>query len=1810
MDTRHILVILSLFVGLSASYQTCARKAAMYHDVEPGNIYYNYESPAYYKAINDMDIKRIKTTELLSLFNWTLIKDEITNNFIRLCEKDTNIFVYNYSIELKVYANNTILDTNTTSKILSKVMGDFNETLLWDEIVNINSTSGTIKEGYFLHYENCNGLKAERFKYTILDRDNERIIELNLTGRFYSLSYQYVESNVTVECIEKYLEDYELDNNITVDITVINACRECSIDFMTDIVGLPYSFKSVAISAGLKNLNDSNTIYMFFRCMILSGDPHCLEYLSMSSFNYNSPFTNNNTYRYKRDLNSDKILDCKYLTYGTTNFNKCSVLSRNRNIRSPVITRYNSINSKSLMDHAKEFLGIQQIIPPGVSHIQLGIKGYDEKSIGDINLYNSVKDKVKDTIVKLLPSINGNSLKEIYIKLLSINNITFHEKDNIFSGIIKETIQQKKDSMIHLLSLLLKENIKKDNYMYTVVYNTVNESGDPEIFVNRLSSSIRNMKFRSVNFSHIDAGEDVGMSSSHNNDMDEIDKAEKNSRIILTKYSDAGVLPDIKDFINELLEYKHSSKNIEESYREIDIVRVNKAGNSILNGIDTSAVIAIPRKDSISRSNWVRVNDDNIVTRRKWIDTEYYNANMPSRREPMTLRRSGRCKRQTGAVCGMIGSQSHTMGSYYEFPRYPSVSSRRNSDTSSSSSSSSSSSRRNSDTSSVSSRRNSDTSSSSSSSAHNTNNRPGIDGISVDNVFLQSSSMFARRISERTRVSSSLKSIVTLYDKAVLMDTITSIIGNMETQRQARRDVIEKRDKLSKEQKVFDSIYSVLTTLGSSLSSAGVVLGPKAMFAGIGITAIAGIIDTIKDVYYLHSNKEPDIDPLVETFETYAKYISNNDRAGTRKCLMPGNELTIYMTYRNDSSFKPSVEKLNGLFLDTIDSEIKYLNTSNIVLDYHLKLVCPIGVLRSLDVDITSYSRKYKTSTDGITYYKIQRLATLLSKVKTVRFTCGKDVALTLRPFEIPLNEMQLLKMTTPGEPASTKNMPSNVCDLYPFKKFFLRVNGCPYDHSQVSIVYTTCSILLRMSTWDADRNRWVLQNPFMQEGPNKQLFIFSKYDFADTVLEPNRISAHSSFCVDKQSNKCYWSEPMPLENVNQCASRVRKLYIKIGLFGDNGYTSFVMSCPFGSTPVYISDDGSSKLIELPFDDYRTTKLFGSDVPITARLFCVNNIDKRFKSDIIVLDINKSFNDLPISLVTYEGKDRLFREVARHMPHRSRLCDSRVHCRYGGVKFYDPKIILEVIHGNQLSFREVYDQADITLQNLQLSKLFYPTPIDITIPVSRLGDAYLDPEMFWKDAKNKYRTYSAIAIGIIPCNIKQESIKIGKAIVTLGYFQSLEETYGDGNMYYFKPIDGSKVGCAANLDLKTKEVSLKCKPYTIPRLSLENYEGMCFIVTTSKDHCGTKDDSIKKYGYTNVMATRRRPCLDDVGKFDRVLDSGHYCFYNVYTGYYPEYSACTSFILVYYMQKWIEKEMLSDPPYIFDYTYSESNEYIDSSLSNKLNELYIKYNELIDYTDRSLSKSINRLANALTDKGREISSVTIDSDILETAYEADKETALQIQDDIKDTVRDIVMFTLTDKQLSDILDAENSVKCCIIDVYNRRVIKYYLLEKYICGNIEDYTFLDTEGKKYIAVNNTLLSYDYLNTSKSPVVTCFEPNIISLDTDDAKKDVEDIILYNSIVDGINEILDGVDRNITLAIISDEVKAREYDEEHRNNKIIMAVLVVMVTMLLVICGTGCIHRNRNINRYYIIRKVKDAENKMEDLEVKNISNRGID
>ncbi|UOX38829.1 B22R-like protein [Finch poxvirus] len=1428
---KEITSIIFLSV-ICASYtddsesDSCLRKDSKYHSTV------NYAKPKElldHKAIAAMRYLKIARTRererFHNCFDWKHIREKIKYDFIKMCgtynvqDLIEPIYRYNYTYNITLYfrdeekkKNDLTLGLKLFSCISSSVLSLQREDIEHSSCeTRDNVLTCSVPSVSDVTYDNnkCKNITVDKVtvrNFTMTNNEYNSTIAVTFKG--VSSSPPYEPSNVFIECVKHILFNCKktsgMTNRFAITSRLTNNCNYCQMSLMVDVVPVPDEFKTSLATCG--GLTYDKMASLFYTCEV-TGGVDCINYIYINDKIKSNSIKTLRTYtgkkrRSKRDTNGYNItgcslqnvsdecgevkdslinydhLDCMYKMYqleedNGEEYDKCVYennrdKSHNHERKGSSMPRVRYKRSSAEDDSAynflhviKDYLGIDNVIQD-ITHLQVGMYKKHKGISGDGEIINNLKDMIKSKFRTYMPTISSDILPKDILNILDVPVPRLKGK-NIVSSSLSSIAFRKIES--------IRSAVKTNKHYH-------------HIFTKDLDNLERRLIHIELNSKH------------HKN-----------------------VMSYFKDGINA---YKKSGGR--------DVTIIATPGEKVL-GVEVKSIISRPfrENDGIYDSTRSSFNHYNIprYTLQSQIPAEPQYTHYTSTKN--------RCKRGTGAVCGLLSLTHHRGSSRRSTPSsslrssyaedlsssdmsqdlygYYDSSSRVSRTNSRGSSSYYTLSRHSTHSASVNSILNRYSDGSSYTSGNDYSNgrtRSSYTGGSI-NTISSSSNYIIGSGAPLTDYGSKMVKISKLLDKTVTFNLASQLLTSRLIDLQVRYNDNDRATAVA------EIVSASLESIGGVMSITGSLTSARLCFSGMGLSTIAGLIDAGIDIYHILTGKPRSPDPVIQTFNMYSRYMSDTARSGVRKCMIPGTETLIYMSYRNDTSFKQPLDKLSLYFIDTPDSVLMYLNTSNVVLDFSLTVACPLGHLRSVDVDITAYTTIKYTNEDGVRFYKFLNLGSMLSSFPTVRLTCGKDITLTLKPFEVKIQDMQLLKMATHGEPEETKSMPSNVCDIFPLKTFNLLVRGCPFDSSITYITHMTCSILLRLASWEPISKRWILESPFGKDNDLKQLFVFKKRNFSDIVIKPNLVQGHSKFCVSKHTTECYWKDIMLLDDTSSCAARARTIYVEIYTFGDGrGFTSFVLTCPSGSTPVAVGNkDG---VIELPISDFYTSKMFASTKEKKIGVFCVDNYDSNFKSDLINIKfISRKYNDSVIYLDEYTGKERVFEDMAKlgDMPWRSRKCVTWSHKRscisyHGRIDIWTEDYIIETDFGPELMITEKYHPDTININSIEKSKLWFPSDLKIDYYISNLGKAYDDSNRFWKDAKNMYRTYSSIVLILIPCTMRANMLiyNTSEAISSLGYHQSMTQDYSDGKKYLLTRVSGSN--CFAELDLETRMMSVSC----------------------------------------------------------------------------------------------------------------------------------------------------------------------------------------------------------------------------------------------------------------------------------------------------------------------------------------------------------------------------------------------------------------
>ncbi|AOP31483.1 surface glycoprotein [Skunkpox virus] len=1766
------LIITITTISFTTSLK-CFRKLGFYN-LYGSNNDNEYENAFQLSVSENYDY--LLKTETLNIDNnipWKNITYSIYDSFITSkCNNCSDNTIYNVTIQS--WTNYTLV--NGTENIYLNVSSDIsmdengttiNNTVNGNLSINVNNNLVIINLmniSFIINSTNCEGVTVKKATATYINNtltvytESEPVsvvypfITLDeLYNCSFSKPINYINSSHIKEFNKTVCknnteynpmhETYTIDNNITfirniTSITkYINSCANSSMSLQILAVGIPELFNATMKQLDIDPGSDS---VAYFMCRVTGYNCDLSILLNKASKNVMNKQLSKNSKRQRRSTHTTGNHFCLHKNYGLET-SDCNSYIDNRDTTKVVRTRRSPVIKSLPIDvlvfKSMDELGARPKIPRHVTDIQVGYSGTDISVMGDRSIYESIR---------------SNIYQQIRSKVISNDRLDTSQLPIATRTLIGNVIESKMDTVDAARQVV--SSIKNVENTPNVIYEKIGASGGVIIDSEKYATGL------------LDIPTSTRLSSREQDDKLDNNKRKSGYSLIVYSVPNKGKLETIyeedRTNYNVAIDtlYKKNYGGIherlpdyniykEQMYKYVTDIRNNQRPDHIGVRRSSSDSIVVTRFNN-HRKN-INVNDftykqyknimkgfsETIVDNSE--STVYDVVRPPSKKEPIydvvrspskdepiyddvgisegrksNLRRSNAFKRTPGdrphvnkreeiidSICSStsrslicnIREQTNTAGR-------TSLSSQSSSD-----------------------------------------NRPQINNENIYDRIIP-------KISNNNKMNTRLNNLAGKNNRMNTM--MKSVSLSAQSSFNSAKIATINKDNTPKEQKIISLVATALNQIGGSLAIAG---GPKGAVAGVAIQTISGLIDVFSSIYFILAEGEPPLDPAIEKFSTYTQHMETKE-AGSISCLMPDSQLTITLAYRH-KEMNVDAERRRGEYTDIIPSKVYYLKNSFISYTSSVKLICPFGRLRLFEADVNAYASLVKEK-NGVKHYMVHGIMELLSYHSTATFTCGNEPGVVFIPFEQKLSDMQLLKLTTPGEPESTKDIPSNVCDLYPLKRLYLLAGNCPHDMTQTAITYVTCSTLLRMSTYQEDSNRWVLMNPFhTTEGENVQLFTFSRYDFPDIQIDVNKIQNPGSLCTQIDNNNCFWSEAMMLEDVSECASRIRKMYITLSTINAPGYNSFILTCPSGSAPFMISN---SSISVIPMNTRRTSMRFASENDATALVSCMHNSNPSLKSDIIHLTFTRN-RSIGTNYKNYNNevdKVHLFKYASIGMPYRSTHCKrlfENASCKYHRYHIGKWKPAEYRFTKHKLPMVRLTTNYHGELNNNIVSKMkkYFTSPISIKIDISDIDKVYDEPNRFWTFAKNGLRTFSAITVTMLPCSIVAGSINIvdfshlpiKDTMDSDGYYAryiftgSIERPIGNRIIFTYRKEHKNNAyapygKCEVYIDIDRKELNINCPEFTIPiePFNNESVNNLCVATVTSRDHCtvATTWGGGGKWGYTSTGA---RLEFDSCYHYGQSKPTDNFCYYYHASLYYPpEYDACGSAMILGYAPIFVESRIAS-PPYIKEFVYDTSNnEYVSRTVYNKVKTLYDEYNRLIDMTSNAIIDMSNNFGNGLSDKGREIFRLNADYMMLTALKEENKRKMEALKNEIEDTLNDIFIKSMTYDDITSILRSAINTRCCVIEGTN--VYKYYHFEKYLCGEYNDYIKV-IDDDRYLLVNNTLIDEKVYNVSNIPIIACFEISLIPITKSEQKEELETILFKTALEDVVTELFTEYDRNLT-------------------------------------------------------------------------------
>ncbi|AVD69170.1 B22R-like protein [Saltwater crocodilepox virus] len=959
---------------------------------------------------------------------------------------------------------------------------------------------------------------------------------------------------------------------------------------------------------------------------------------------------------------------------------------------------------------------------------------------------------------------------------------------------------------------------------------------------------------------------------------------------------------------------------------------------------------------------------------------------------------------------------------------------------------------------------------------------------------------------------------------------------------------------------VANVVSEVLNKVGSAVTGAGMMTGNiPAMVAGLTGQVLGGLIDIGLTIEALISgrNEVAKPDPVAELYSTYARYVATRE-AGARLCLLPDSRLSVTVAYRHRGMDAEAGEKSLPHASDTPPSVVQYLRTDLAGYTARVEVTCPRGTLRLLQGDIGHYILRSFEANDKTKHYFINAVA-MVSSFPNATLTCGIEEGLFFVPYDPDPSEFQLLDRTGIGEPDSLRKLPSNVCDRFPFKRFYFLTSGCEYDRGQVAMTYTTCSVLLRRSLWDEKHRRWFAPDPFAHPGSDVKVFTFARYDFSDVPLKPNETPGHDDYCSVRDQPICYFTEPMVLDDQYTCHPRSRRLYVEIAPTTESGvYTAIVITCPWLSTPVVIPSFAPVTRVNVGAG-YTTAMFSFKSSGVRANIYCQHNTNERMKSDLVSVSSVVPFKNKP------EGYLDIYNETEKNIiigefqnmftMYLSKKCITIEYMKnfvqqhsttYGYRHQPWPRGIyagntLRIVKKERVIVVENIDNADLNVRFIERVGKYYPGGLNLEYDVSWLEDGYhINKQFFWRNAELGFKTYSALSVVVFPCNVRAgHYITHPSEVIDHLTYNALHDGTGDGREFPFK---SSRLECEASILIQSRLLTVTCKPYSI-RIGIWSRE-LCVALTTSVNHCNSEEEAVMKSGYSvreafnenNVVLLDYMPGLT-YPKYPHLFCYGP-SYYAAWIAV-PKVHVCHTLSTIFHHELEIESQHFSPPPYPLSKFFSPDDVIIPAELYAAVLDLKESLSLLMEYTRNPLIKEINMFAKYLSNEGRQIARVIVDGQMLATSYLAREEMIAILEEQIHERLVQLVDLII-DRNLAlkrKHAEEHSEMECCILDPVAKTSVKAFDDGFYLCGGYDSFVYLNPDdGTRYLMVNDSVELEDGYIWMNESVVSCVELIMLMVGEGDERNEIEEQLSKALIEEAVETLFAEYDHNLTLSIMN--------------------------------------------------------------------------
>ncbi|QCQ67814.1 hypothetical protein ECIV_ORF59 [European chub iridovirus] len=1013
--------------------------------------------------------------------------------------------------------------------------------------------------------------------------------------------------------------------------------------------------------------------------------------------------------------------------------------------------------------------------------------------------------------------------------------------------------------------------------------------------------------------------------------------------------------------------------------------------------------------------------------------------------------------------------------------------------------------------------------------------------------------------------------------KGQINDIITGKYSNMDQGRAIALVVLQK----------FDELGSTMTTAGATAAMMGA--GPVALaVAAVGLATqmIVGYVTMSIQIYDIRFPRDPPLDPILEKYTEYANMM-NSPEAGNTWCLMPESILKVTMSFDDKTNIvkKDSVE----LWVSTYKTVIKVAYNVDLIFNADLQVTCAGGgQLRFDDFNSNSVATKVTSTTGGSSVYNVHGVGLMISSQSVIKGTCGgsKEPNLLMIREEIPSSEMILLRKRGPGEPEGSENMHSDVCDKFPFKKFYVAMSGCSADRSKTHVAWTTCSMLFRKSVWNSADNMWMVANPFVLKDSDRKIFVFKRRDFRNSFpISPNTKPDHAKLCNNAdQPYLCRLPDPMIVTDNRMCNNKLRfyRVYLKSG--NSQGYSSnifnyvlpnplmqsttttsrnyigYMLTCPLNTIATYLmkkgDEDTNLKVHDIDtFGSVRKFFLIATDEHSTpvVWIFCQHSTKVGHQSDVIELQLERSSTEhKPLYLNTAWLNDNHTRFAMYQISRR-------------GPMYQGPYIYVDV---NSLpDFRK-------SVRSNKAVKLFVSggsNNINEEWDLVQLENHWMkNGANTWSWASSGCKTISSLQVNFGLCNVTNSG---QLEMMPLGWWtwSFLDQTqqgsttkYIASNEWVFKPGNTSQTigsvtythkmkGCNVKLSLSSKKLSISCDMTDLSKDDLTDSE-TCLTVSPASDQCNTHETACgtrtKEWYHLEDKRTQWEGGHRYTSNWHNTPGSEPQLAYQFFCqdeGVYWSHIDNNKRYSVIVYQRPLDANMPIIASYQSGNTISPHDYVIEASKMKLVQNIQDHLVRLFDLTKDPMAEAINELSRGLLGMSPNITRVNIDvRDLLEAKRMRD-ESISEIQVKLDDMMMDLMIDAI---QKTDWFKHELNItqyKCCYVnvndssvtsvdkDIYNCPSFEYFMEDP------DDVNFTHILGPDGNYHDRRVIAQLFGN----PHFTCLAVQDIVFEDNETLQMFTDMLLEEMVEEELMLMSDNITYNVLLMQQDQEKEKEEPD-----------------------------------------------------------------